>query len=861
MSTKYRNRLRSRLVLLAGASAGSCLVAPATLAQQQSGGVLEEIVVTATRHEESLSKVPISVTALSQETLDLKGIKDFQDIARFTPGVTIDNTGTNAISIRGISSSGGAGTTGIYIDDTPIQMRAVGFNPDDTLPKTFDLDRIEVLRGPQGTLFGSGSEGGTVRYLMTQPSVTKESTYARGEVAFTRGGQPSYEAGVAEGGPLVDNVLGYRASVWYRYDGGWIDRVDPTTRDVTDRYANHANTMTARLAFLWKPNDSVSVTPSFMYQNSRKHDESTFWNAYSTSSQFNNATPERQPVPDEYYLPALKIEATIGKTRLVSNTSYYHRNEQTAYQGSAYDLAYYQSQSWLIGTCGPAQTAPPCSWYPLIDGTGIHLPPGFQGYSTPNVITNRQETFTQELRLQSDDPTSAWTWTVGAFWSVSKERSVEQLKDSRIADMWNTLFGIDPGTWFFLNPATYGAYYTCNGRGTDGNPAPALSIPNCDIYLNDNTVHDRQIAGFGEVTYAFTDRFKATLGGRFAKMSFTLNHHGDGLENYGPDDGTASQSENSFTPKVSLAFQADPNNLFYFTYAKGFRPGGGNAPLPAYCNGDNGLSQTGYPPPGNAPLTYKSDTTQSYEIGAKDNFGGKLRLASSVYWIKWNSIQQSVYVPYNCGLQFTDNLGTAVAKGFDFQAEMVLGAGFSLDLAVGYTDARYTKSTILKGLVPDPNNPSGPPIEQDVILAARGDAISGEAAIDGGPGTNPPWTVAVGGQYNFNAGGHDAFVRLDWEYTSKNNWSATTQDLTTTQYSPFVYALPSTTFASLRGGLNFGNMQLALFIDNLFDTKTVTNYQTSQNDANSPTGLSASVQQNSYTFRPRTIGITATYRR
>src|SRR6516165_8841289 len=96
-------------------------------------GELQEVVVTATRREEELSKVPISVTALTQEALDTRGIKDFRDMVRFTPGVTIDDSGTNAISIRGISSSGGAGTTGIYIDDTPIQMRSVGFNPDDTL--------------------------------------------------------------------------------------------------------------------------------------------------------------------------------------------------------------------------------------------------------------------------------------------------------------------------------------------------------------------------------------------------------------------------------------------------------------------------------------------------------------------------------------------------------------------------------------------------------------------------------------------------------------------------------------------------------------------------------------------------------
>src|SRR5450432_1215831 len=240
-------------------------------------GGLEEIVVTATRREESISKVPISITALSQNDLDQNGIRDFSEMVRFTPGVAFDTSGTNAISIRGISSSGGAGTTGIYIDDTPIQMRALGFNPDDTLPKTFDLDRIEVLRGPQGTLFGSGSEGGTVRYIMTQPSMTKESTYARGEVSFTRGGEPSYEVGVAHGGPLVDNVLGFRASVWYRYDGGWMDRIDPTSREVVDHDANRANTMAARLAFLIQAAEGLRIAPSINFQNSRKHDLSTYW--------------------------------------------------------------------------------------------------------------------------------------------------------------------------------------------------------------------------------------------------------------------------------------------------------------------------------------------------------------------------------------------------------------------------------------------------------------------------------------------------------------------------------------------------------------------------------------------------------
>jgi outer membrane receptor protein involved in Fe transport len=810
-------------------------------------GALEEIVVTATRREESISKVPISITAISEDVIDKKGIKDFQDIVRFTPGVSIDTSGTNAISIRGISSSAGAGTTGIYIDDTPIQMRALGFNPDDTLPKTFDLDRVEILRGPQGTLFGSGSEGGTVRYIMAQPSVTTDSTYARAEVSYTAKGQPSYEIGAAHGGPIVDDVLGFRASVWYRYDGGWINRVDDTTGALEAKNVNYANTVAARFALLYQPVDTLKITPSITFQDARKNDESTFWPAYSNvgAGVFNDATPERIPVPDLYYLPALKIVWDLGNTQLISNSSYYHRNELTGYEGTVYDLAFFQSQSWLIGTCGPAQTPPPCPWYPLINASGIHLPAQFANYSTPNQMTNQQRTWTQEVRWQSNYDLSAWKWTAGVFWSLSRETSIEELKDSQIIPFWNYLFGSDPQDWFTLtsNP---GNYYYCNGQGT-----PGQHFPNCDIYYNENVVHDRQVAGFGEVTYGFTDQLKLTLGGRYAKVGVQLEHYADGLENYGPNYANASESETAFTPKVSLTYQADPQNLIYTTYAKGFRPGGANATLPPYCNGTGGLEQEGFP--NGAPLTYKSDSTQSYEIGAKNNVADRFRIASSVYYIKWNGIQQNVYVPYNCGLQFTDNLGTAVAKGFDIQADMALGLGFTLEAAVGYTSARFSAST-----------PRPPTANADwQPLVQKGDAIAGEAAIDGGPGTNPPWTVSLGAQYDFKLAEHPTFVRMDWEFTSRNPWLAATQDQATAQYDANTYTLSSTHFASLRGGITLGKFQVALFCDNLFDSHTTINYELSQQDANSPSFnplVPTSLQENDYTWRPRTVGITATFR-
>lgn len=805
---------------------------PPAPAKRGADPQLNEILVTATRRTEPLSKVPLSVTAVSQEQMDQLGVKDIQDLVRYVPGVSIDTTGTNAISIRGISSSAGAGTTGIYIDDTPIQMRSIGFNPDDTLPRTFDLERVEVLRGPQGTLFGSGSEGGTVRYILTPPSVSETSTYARTELSYTKYGEPSYEAGVARGQPLIDGTLGIRASAWYQRIGGWIDKVDPTTGALVDSKVNRGEVLMLRLAAQWQPADSLQVTPSILYQNSRKHDDDTYWPAYSDPSagRFNTATPELMPVPDEYYLGALKVEKDFASTRIISDTSYYHRHELSGYQGTVYDLSLFQGLGWPDNPatgglgCGSASTTPtpPCSWYPLLDGNGIHLPAGFGNYQTPNIMTNSQDSWVQEVRWQSSQPQARINWTVGVFWQLAREGSIEELRDTQVNDFFQALYGVNATDIF-------GDYYSC----PDGSAYPA--IPACDIYYNKNTTFDRQIAAYGQVDIGITRRLKLTLGERIARTSFSLDHYADGIENYGPGSAQASERETPNTPKVGLSFQMNDANLFYATYAKGFRDGGGNPPLPSYC--DQPLAAEGYP--NGAPLTYSSDSTRDYEVGSKNSIGHLLRVATSVYYIQWNDIQQNVYVGGNCGLQFTDNLGTAVSKGFDLQAELALGA-LQVDLATGYTNARYTRNSPVPG------------------LAQIGDAIAGQAAINYAPGLYPPWTVSVGAQYDFNLFSQTAFFRADWEYESRNPWPSTLQDPGAySQYYPYTYTLSSTTFTSMRAGVTLGDWMVSAFVENLLNSHTVTNYQLSAADYFNP-AVPPSVEENDYTFRPRTIGITAT---
>lgn len=175
--------------------------------ESENSSGINEIIVTASRRKAMLSKVPISVAAMTNEAMDAESIRNIEDIARNTPGVNLGRGFGNAtnISIRGIQGSG-AGTTGIYIDETPIQVRTLNVASYNIYPQVFDLDRVEVLRGPQGTLFGSGSQGGTVRFITPSPSFSGDAMYGRAEVNAIENGSMGYQAGLAYGTALVEGT-------------------------------------------------------------------------------------------------------------------------------------------------------------------------------------------------------------------------------------------------------------------------------------------------------------------------------------------------------------------------------------------------------------------------------------------------------------------------------------------------------------------------------------------------------------------------------------------------------------------------------------------------------------------------------
>ena len=245
--------------------------------------------MTAEKREENIEKVPISVSVLSRDQMMQRNITDMADVAAVTPGVDFQNQGsTIALSIRGISSGiSGYSTTGIYLDDVPVQIRLDnGIVPGtNTTPLVFDLDRVEVLKGPQGTLFGAGAEGGTIRFIQAQPSLTESSGYARAGIGTTDNGGASYEMGAAFGGPIIQDELGFRVSAWHERQGGYIEHDSAIPGGADYSYSGWRDADVLRAALTFAPVSGLKITPSMFYQH-------TYWNDVPTFDPGSPSSPD-----------------------------------------------------------------------------------------------------------------------------------------------------------------------------------------------------------------------------------------------------------------------------------------------------------------------------------------------------------------------------------------------------------------------------------------------------------------------------------------------------------------------------------------------------------------------------------------
>ena len=786
--------------------------------QPEASGALEEVVVTAQRREQSIQDVPISVTALSQEQLDAQGVRSVDEVARLTPGITFQradarNGAMSTISIRGIASTGGASTTGVYIDDTPIQVRALGaggaaFN---AFPGVFDLERVEVLRGPQGTLFGAGSEGGTVRFITPQPDLRKFGVYGRSEFSTTQGGDPSYELGVAFGAPLVEDRIAVRLSAWVRRDGGWVDRVNwsragltaypaatpypptaPTLASVTnavDADSNWQNSSAFKAAISFAPTENLTITPSLYYQRMTMNDTPAFWAALSDpgSNEFNNGNAINAESKDHFYLPALKIDWAFAGLRLVSNTSYFNRDSEAINDYSSFETALWGQVFTTAGIPGsiPYLNGP---YYPA----GFTPATSFQG--------NLQNNIAQELRLQSDDADARINWVVGLFYSHSRQTAIQIVSD----------------------PGLFGFIASTNAVGF----GPPLEDGRYTFVQDPVIARDKQLALYAQADFRLTDRFTVTAGVRAADTKFeaTANYHGFVVGPPVVDSG--SQHEKPVTPKLGVSFKVNADNMLYASASKGYRIGGYNPRVGAPCASDANYS--GY------RTLFDSDSVWSYELGSKNELlDSRVRINTSLYHIDWKNIQQVIGLS-SCGFAYTANLGKARSQGVDLQAELALTDRLVAGLAVGYNDARFTETV------------------KTVPTATRNLITDGDHIVGW------PWTLAVSAQYNFAAwNSHDAYVRADYQYQAKQTDTVPGTNPQNGGFQPWaVFHLPQTTQLSLRAGMKFDRWDVSVFGTNLTADHPILSSASSVNFG-IPGGL---VGYNQTTFRPRTFGVTAAYR-
>jgi iron complex outermembrane receptor protein len=632
----------SLLALSCSSMAMAQSTASADRGNVEAGSNGSDIIVTATRREESVLKAAVSITAYSQASLDLKGVRNIEDIARMTPGVSL-NQGTFGIKylvVRGLTSSVGATMNGVYIDDTPVQVRSISL-ANNFYPALFDLERVEVLRGPQGTSFGAGAMGGAIRFISAKPSVDKYSGYARAELATTEGGAPSYELGAATGGPIVEDKIGFRVSGYYRRDGGYIDRVPyVANRGTAKKNANSNITYVGQAALTFKPTETIEITPSVFYQQANRNESPQFWTTRPGAA--TPLTPNPYPAftsgegansygHDRAIIYSVKSSVDLGPVSLISNTSVVNRKVHTSDDGTAFFLDLLgqpQSGGLFESTFG-------VDFRSLI---GLH---------------QTQKSFTQELRLQSNG-SGRLNYEVGVFYQNSRQEVTEFDTSTNPGG----LVGIIP-----LIPAV------------NGNIGYAL-----------DQSRDKQIAGFAQVDYKLFDKLKLTAGIRYSQLTVDFtNTTGNRL----PTDVVAGGHtvDKPWTPKFGAEYQLTDKMMIYSTVSKGFRPGGSN-PGANIVNCTADLAAVGLT---DIPRSYKSDSVWSYELGAKGRPSRFIEFAGDVFQLDWTDVQRTRTLT-GCSQNFIQNLGSARVRGVEAKIVLYPLHGLSIDTNFSYNDAVATST-------------------------------------------------------------------------------------------------------------------------------------------------------------------------
>jgi iron complex outermembrane receptor protein len=752
-------------VLLGGTAIAAALQARAQTAGplSSSSAAVAEVVVTAQKRASTVQDTPISISAVSGAELQARGMSDFTALAQSVPGVSLksEGPGQTEVELRGMTSSGGnSSTVGFYLDDVPLTAPAGAQNGKVVInPALYDLSRVEVLRGPQGTLYGSGSMGGTVRLITNAPDPSGFHASGESSLSGTEGGGFNHTDNLMLNIPLVDDRLALRVVGTEAYTSGWIDRIvanpfplvsangavrgDVQDAPVQKQYpgSNSDQLYGVRATLLWKPTSRLSITPAVVYQTDHQAGISAYDSVPGTEAHY-QPFDIAEPSSDTITIFSLNVDYAFDGFDVTSSTAQWYRRSIQVEDGSE-DFNNPDTGVTFAANNGLAN-------------------PGYYGPNGSGEVFGREndpsKQFSEELRFASKGG-GRLSWVGGVFYSDFSSK-------------W-TFAGTT------LNPSAYMDI---------GTFAPATTTHWFDA-LSPTAIS--QYAVFGEGTYDITRKLKATVGLRWYAYDYSyssvISGWGSALGAATPSSsGLIKQSENGFNPKFNLAYTLSSDAMVYGTVAKGFRPGGGNA---AYPTTGPYWSATFAPynfTSGKWPSSYKSDSVWSYELGEKARlFDRRLTLDASLYYEDWQNIQLEA-LPGDWPLNI--NGEHASIYGGEAEAKAALGGGFDLSLSGSYTDASVD---------PGPHWLIEPLHKLSDVTPVNGDLILS-------------YSHDLTDRYRFNA-------QLENAYVGKRFSLAFPYGFTTNgEY----IALPSYDLTNLRAGIQSSDgWGVTVFVTNLFNQR------------------------------------------
>ena len=620
-------------LLLAGVALPQMACAQAASGTAASDNALDDIVVTANkRGAESLQRVPIAIQALTGETLAAKGANSFADFAGSVPSLQFNDLGPGdkKYIIRGVSSTG-ASTVGVYYDEAVITAAnsndGGGRNADIRL---YDLERIEVLKGPQGTLYGASSMSGTIRFITAKPKMSEFEGNVTGEVSSTKKGGTNYNLHGTINLPIVYDVLAIRATGWLDDQSGYIDAVRIPSGRINN--INNDNNKGGRVIARLTPNTDITVTASVTVQHTKSDGSSRYTppgtNSYGDQASGFPSVPggdlintdlTQSPLSDKLHIYSLTGEYKTGIGSFTATTNWYDRTFDYSFDST-----------------------------PILFANGVPIPG----------ITHQPQyrrVWSNEVRYASDfdGPLNV---VVGGFLQREKSNfTVEVIRSNA--------FGLPRGPF---NPA---------------NSDDALANPNGNTFFGRTDDQElKQEAAFGELTFKPLEKLTAVVGARyFHSRQTAAQQTTHPFGGFAPGSQTDlvlfnQSSDHKVTYKFNLSYQADRAVLVYATAAQGFRVGGVNA--------------ANLPFTSNIPRGYTPDTLWNYEVGFKSElFDRRLRLNIAAYTIRWSDTQVRA-VDATGSFPFTTNAGKVRINGIEAEADGRLAPGLQLSVGGSYQTAK-----------------------------------------------------------------------------------------------------------------------------------------------------------------------------